>query len=78
LILPEELACVETNLKKHLEGHKYRAAIRKNQIVIHESQGSGYAEILSQLGWNASESPDHKFREHIAQYSPINYALYSE
>jgi hypothetical protein len=71
LILPEELACVETNLKKHLEGHKYRAVIRNNQIVICESQGSDYAEILIQLGWNASESPDHKFREHNAQYSPI-------
>jgi hypothetical protein len=71
LILPEELACVETNLKKHPKGHKYRAAIKNNQIVIYESQGYDYAAIIAQMGWTASESSDHKFREHDAQYSPI-------
>jgi len=71
LILPEELAYVETTLKKHPKGHKYRAAIKNNQIVIYESQGFDYVEILTQMGWTASESPADKFREHDAQYSPI-------
>lgn len=71
LIIPEELARVETTLKKHPEGHKYRAVIKNNQIVIYESQGSDYAEILIQMGWTASESSGHKISERDAQYSPI-------
>jgi len=71
LISAEELASVEIGLKKHPQGHKYRAAIKNNQIIIYESQGSDFAEVLAQMGWIPSESLDDKFSERYAQYSPI-------
>jgi hypothetical protein len=42
LILPEELARVETALKKHPKAYKYRAVIKNDQIVIYESQGTDF------------------------------------
>jgi hypothetical protein len=71
LISTEELASVDSALKRHPHGHNYRAVIKNNQIVIYENQVPDFAEILAQIGWSTSESPDHKFFERYAQYSPI-------
>lgn len=71
LILPEELATVEAALKKHPQGHKYRAAIKNNQIVIYESHAADFTDMLSQMGWTVPESIGHEFRERYAQFSPI-------
>ena len=71
LISAEELASVEAELKKHPQGQKYRATIKKDQIVVYESQGSDFDEILAQMGWTASESLSHNFKERYTQYSPI-------
>ena len=71
LILPIELASVEAAVKKHPQGHRYRAAIKKNQIVIYESQGSDLTEIFAHIGWTAPESLGQEFEERYAHYSPI-------
>ncbi len=71
LILSEELAHVEAAVKKHPQGHRYRAAIKKNQIVIYERQGSDFTEIFAHIGWTAPETLGQEFEERYAHYSPI-------
>jgi hypothetical protein len=71
LILPEELVNVEAVLKKHPRGHQYRAAIKRNQIIIYESQGAELAGILAQMGWTTPTGLEQEFMEYHAQFSPI-------
>ena len=71
LILPEELVSVEAALKKHPQGHQYRAAIKRNQIIIYESQGTDLVGILAQMGWTTPAGLEQKFMERHAQFSPI-------
>ena len=71
LILPRELASVEAAVKKHPQGHRYRAAIKKNQIVIYERQGSDFTEIFAHIGLTAPKSIGQEFEERYAHYSPI-------
>ena len=39
LIMPQEVASVETVLARHPKGRDYRVAVQKNQIVIYERLG---------------------------------------
>jgi hypothetical protein len=71
MILPEELARVEAALKKHPKGYQDRAAIQNNQIIIYESQGGDFAEMLAQMGINAPEHFGKEFAERHAHFSPI-------
>jgi hypothetical protein len=61
LILLEELASVKVALQKHPKGHKYRAAIKNNQIIIHESHGADFGELLASIGWTAPQSLGQEF-----------------
>lgn len=65
------MASVETELKKHPQGHKYRAAIKKNQIIVYESQGSDLVQIFNDMGLHISENIRNNFMERYVQYSPI-------
>ena len=61
LILLRELASVKVTLQKHPKGHKYRAAIKNNQIIILESQGADFGELLASIGWTAPQSLGYEF-----------------
>ena len=71
LIFPEELATIETALKKLPKSHKYRASIKNKQIVIYESRGADFGEIMADIGWSVPASVGREFEERHAQFSPI-------
>jgi len=71
LISAGELVCVDTELKKHPQGQKYRAVIKKDQIVIYESQAPDLSLIFAQVGWMAPNNQAQEWMERRAQFSPI-------
>jgi len=71
LISSEELATVEAALKKLPKSHKYRARIKNKQIIIYESRGADFGEILAGIGWSMPASIGREFDERNAQFSPI-------
>lgn len=71
VIFTQELASVETSLKKHPHGPYYRAVIKGNQIVIYESQGADFINVLFGIGWTLPEDVGRQLLERNAQYSPI-------
>ena len=71
LIFPEELATVEAALKKLPRRHKYRVSIKNKQIVIYESRGADFGEMIAGIGWSMPASIGREFEERHAQFSPI-------
>ena len=71
LILSEELVIVESALKKHPQSRKYRATVKDNKIIVHESQGADFGEILAGIGWSVPDSLEQGFYERYARFSPI-------
>jgi hypothetical protein len=71
LIFPEELASVQSALKKNPKGRHYQAANRDKQIIIYESQVADFAGILAQIGWSVPASIVQDFSDRHAQFSPI-------
>jgi len=50
LILPVEIAAVESALKKHPKSHNYRLAVKPDRIIIYEGIGPDADEISGLLG----------------------------
>lgn len=73
-VSPEELAVVEVALKKLPKSHKYRASIKKKQIIIYESRNADFGELMAGLGWSVPTSLGREFEERHAQFS--NHAFY--
>lgn len=71
LVSTEELATVEAALKKLPKSHKYRASIKNKQIIIYESRGAGFGDVLAKIGWNIPGSLGQELDERYAQFSPI-------
>jgi hypothetical protein len=71
LVSPEELATVEAALKKLPKSHKYRARIKNKQIIIYESRGADFGEMMAGIGWSMPASIGREFEERHAQFSPI-------
>ena len=71
LVSPEELATVEAALKKLPKSHKYRARIKNKQIIIYESIGADFGEMMAGIGWSMPASLGREFEELHAQFSPI-------
>lgn len=71
LILPEELACVESALRKLPKAYKYRAVIKNDQIMVYESQSSDFIKIFAHVGLTIHQSIAQEFEERDAQFSPI-------
>ncbi len=71
LVSTEELDTVEAALKKLPKSHKYRASIKKEQIIIYESRGADYGDVLAKIGWNIPDSLGQELDERYAQFSPI-------
>jgi hypothetical protein len=71
LVSLEELALVETALKKLPKSHKYRASIKNKQIIIYESRGADFGEMMASIGWSMPASIGREFEERHAQFSPI-------
>ncbi|MCX6077941.1 MAG: hypothetical protein NTW32_00235 [Chloroflexi bacterium] len=71
LISPEELACIEADLKKLSKSHKYRAVIKNDQIWIYESQGVDLGDLIGNMGWNVPSGFEQNLLERHVQFSPI-------
>lgn len=71
LILPEELAIVKVALQKHPKSQNYRATIKNNLIIIHESQGIDFGELFGSIGWTVPDRLGQEFNERHAHFSPI-------
>jgi len=71
LVSPEELATVEAALKKLPKSHKYRARIKNKQIIIYESRGADFDEMMAGIGWSMPASIGREFEERHARFSPI-------
>jgi hypothetical protein len=50
LILPAEVAAVESALKKHPKSRNYRVAVKHDQIIIYEAVGMGVDELSELFG----------------------------
>ena len=50
LIVPEEMAAVETARKRHPQADNYRVAVKHNQIVIYERLGPDIDELNAMFG----------------------------
>ena len=71
LILPEELASVKDTLQKHPKSHNYRVAVKNDQIIIYESQGTDFGELFGSIGWTVPDRLGQEFNERHAHFSPI-------
>lgn len=77
LIYPEEMAVVEKAIRRHPKSEDYRAAIKKNQILVYERQGPDVdriLEVLEDFTLIPPDEPRRQVREKLiegAQYSPI-------
>ena len=49
LILPEEVAAVETAVQRHPQARRYRVAVKDNRIEVYEQAGPDYNELVSEL-----------------------------
>lgn len=49
LILPEEVAAIETAVRQHPEAHRYRVAVKHNRIEVYERVGPDYATVLGDM-----------------------------
>jgi hypothetical protein len=71
LVTPEELATVEAALKKLPKSNKYRARIKNKQIIIYESRGADFDEMLAGIGWSMPAIIGREFEERHVPFSPI-------
>ena len=77
LILPQEVASVETVLARHPKGSDYRVAVQKNQIVIYERLGPDIDTLSAIFGKiSAFQSDTVKLRlqeqlDKMARFSPV-------
>lgn len=76
LVLPEELARVESALKKYLKGRNYRVAVKNNQIVIYESLGPDLKVLSGIFGAEMIRQPELAGRiqvemDRYARYTPV-------
>ncbi len=76
LVLPEELASVESALKKHPKGRNYRVAVKHNQIVIYEGLGPDLKSLSAIFGAEMIRQPGVAGRlqvevDRYTQYTPV-------
>lgn len=76
LVLPEELASVESALKKRRKGRNYRVAVKHNQIVIYESLGPDLKSLSAIFGAEMIRQPGIAGRiqvevDRYTQYTPV-------
>lgn len=69
VILPDELAIVETALRQHGEPWQYRAEVKKNAIIVHEAGDMGGIERLANTFGHRSLSAAEKAR--FASYMAV-------
>ena len=50
IILADELAAVETALKRHSKAGNYRATVKAEHIIVHEGQGSDLEQLMAMFG----------------------------
>ena len=76
LIPYEESACVEDALAGHPRKHKYRVAVKNNQIVVYESTGgdlAGFFKTFNFLGFDR-EGTRNSLQDEMdrsAQFTPV-------
>lgn len=74
---PEEVAAVETVLRRHPQARAYRVDVRRDAIDVCEQQGGGADVLLDELGalgLSLSRPRTEKYRaylEQIARYAPV-------
>jgi len=77
LILPQEIASVETVLARHAKGRDYRVAVHKNQIVIYERLGPDIdtlSNVFGKISALKSDMVKTRLQEQLdkmARFSPI-------
>jgi len=77
LILPKEVASVETVLKRHPKTKNYRIAVKNNQIVIYERVGldaDAFADLFDGAGLFVSRRDKERaeeFLDRTAQFTPV-------
>ncbi len=76
LILPEEVAAIETEMKRHPQAHRYRVAAKHNMIEIYEQSGPDIDELLSILppSFQPKEAVTSELQadlDRTAQFTPV-------
>jgi len=76
LIPYEESACVEEALERHPRKHKYRLAVKNNQIIVYESTGGDLAGLFKAFNFLGldREGTRNSIQEEMdrsAQFTPV-------
>src|SRR5438874_9213491 len=76
LILPEEVAAVETAVQRHPQARRYRVAVKDNRIEVYEQAGPDYNELVSELHIPGLSRPGlaeelRALEERHARYTPV-------
>jgi hypothetical protein len=75
LIVPHEVAIVETNLRRHPKSHNYRVSVKLDRIEIYERVGLDANDLIRIVGSDAldpgvRERIDNEMERH-SQFTPI-------
>ncbi len=76
LILPEEVAAVESTVQQHPKAHRYRVAVKATNIEVYEQVGPDYNALVSELHIPGLSSPGlseelQALEERYARFTPV-------